>query len=315
MRRDLCYNSTSSAGAAAIFVWDFLLTIHLEVEYMWPAQWNFVKILFILTRYLPFVDLTLVLFYEMNPSTSTRACNILYSVAGWFIVMGIVIAEVILVLRTWTIWGRGKRIGYVLVTVSIVCLVPVLVIQKIFLDSIVFPPNPGRETLGLGFLLSSPFFPELTGLKMHANPHRLHRGFKFHCGNSVRDIRDHSHGGEGSSTIVAGSRKVAAVLYRDGVLFFCYLFGVSLINLIVIVTSPSHLAPANLLATFQRVMHSCLSARVLLNLRQAHRDELESPSNAESGPLRHPTYSQTEVSQDVEASYFTTLQDQVIEIS
>lgn len=93
-----------------------------------------------------------------------------------------------------------------MVTVSIVCLVPVLVIQKIFLDSIVckffsslphehlvdiagsVPPNPGRETLGLGFLLSSPFFPELTGLKMHANPHRLHRGFKFHCGNSVRDM-------------------------------------------------------------------------------------------------------------------------------
>lgn len=72
------------------------------------------------------------------------------------IVIGIIIAEstwmllgeegptltriyspVILVVRTWAIWGRGKRIGYALLAASILAVVPVLVIENIFLKSIV----------------------------------------------------------------------------------------------------------------------------------------------------------------------------------
>lgn len=43
--------------------------------------------------------------------------------------------QVIVVLRTWAIWERGKRIGYVLVAVSIGCLVPSLVLQSISFNS------------------------------------------------------------------------------------------------------------------------------------------------------------------------------------
>ena len=44
---------------------------------------------------------------------------------------------VILVVRTWAIWGRGKRVGYTLLAASIFAVVPVLIIENIFLKSIV----------------------------------------------------------------------------------------------------------------------------------------------------------------------------------
>lgn len=43
-------------------VYDFLLSFPDEVNLIWPSRWNLIKVLFFLTRYLPFLDISLVLF-------------------------------------------------------------------------------------------------------------------------------------------------------------------------------------------------------------------------------------------------------------
>ena len=43
-------------------VYDYFLTLSREVELIWPSNWNFVKYLFFLTRYLPFLDVSVVLY-------------------------------------------------------------------------------------------------------------------------------------------------------------------------------------------------------------------------------------------------------------
>ncbi|KAF9014840.1 hypothetical protein BDZ89DRAFT_962522, partial [Hymenopellis radicata] len=42
-------------------VYDYLLTLDQEVELVWRAKWNVTKILYLATRYLPFVDIVVVL--------------------------------------------------------------------------------------------------------------------------------------------------------------------------------------------------------------------------------------------------------------
>lgn len=37
-------------------LYDWVLTIHLEVKHVWLANWNYTKILFLLTRYLPIAN-------------------------------------------------------------------------------------------------------------------------------------------------------------------------------------------------------------------------------------------------------------------
>ncbi|KAF9010810.1 hypothetical protein BDQ17DRAFT_1234079 [Cyathus striatus] len=44
--------------------YETLLTFDLEVNLIWNAKWNVVKVLFILTRYLPFFDTTISICYD-----------------------------------------------------------------------------------------------------------------------------------------------------------------------------------------------------------------------------------------------------------
>ena len=39
-----------------MFVYDYLLTIGMEVDLVWSSKWGFMEVVYILQRYLPFVD-------------------------------------------------------------------------------------------------------------------------------------------------------------------------------------------------------------------------------------------------------------------
>ncbi|KAJ3481661.1 hypothetical protein NLI96_g7506 [Meripilus lineatus] len=271
--------------AVAIFVWDYLLTIHLEVDYMWPAKWSLVKVLFMLTRYSPIVDLPLALFLDTRPRIPVEACHILFLVRFWSATMGISIAWILLALRTWAIWGRGKRLGCALVVVYIGCSAPTLVFEKILLDSTtctLFSPPPHdsvdvagtvvpkneHETMSFGCMSTRPYPTQIViwGLVMVTIFETfviiltLVNGFRK---GSFREERIER---------VGGRRSVVVVLYRDGFLYFIYLFCITLVNIIMTAAIPGTRGPVNLL-TLQRVMHSCLGARVLFNLRKAHKVE------------------------------------------
>ncbi|TCD64262.1 hypothetical protein EIP91_004301 [Steccherinum ochraceum] len=284
-------------ASAALLVYDFILTFPAEVTLIWPSQWNLVRILFFLTRYLAFVDMSLVLFYQTKTNVTVETCKRTYFPAGWLIVIGISIAEIILVVRTWAIWGRSKRIGIALGVVSVVALTPVLVIEHLFLNSLTFAPYPnpatpgclltgGSSVIAISFVIVIMFETFVLILTL------------------VKGVQHYR---------IAGNRGFVSVLYRDGILFYIYLLRgwsrssilllaseatavVSLINLIVIVTAPRELA--DILAIFQRVLHSCLSTRVLLNLREARARETHLPS-LNSTPLQHLSFEPTQNSADV----------------
>ena len=48
-------------------VYDYLLTFPLEISFVWPARWTAIKVLFLLTRYMPFVDGGLLLYCKPFP--------------------------------------------------------------------------------------------------------------------------------------------------------------------------------------------------------------------------------------------------------
>lgn len=43
-------------------VYDYFITFEREVEFIWPSKWTFIKTLFFVTRYSPFLDVTLDVF-------------------------------------------------------------------------------------------------------------------------------------------------------------------------------------------------------------------------------------------------------------
>ena len=79
-------------------------------------------------------------------------------------------------------------------------------------------------------------------------------------------------------------------------------------------TSTSHKLPTQSSSSFQRVLHSCLSTRVLLNLREARARETHLPS-LNSTPLQHLSFEPTQNSADVAIEVQRRWDDVVLDIS
>ncbi|KAF8992583.1 hypothetical protein BDQ17DRAFT_1457082 [Cyathus striatus] len=75
--------------------------LHFVVHiFIWKRNWNVVKILFMITRYLPFIAATFSLTIQFLPHTSAVKCKTLYTTIACLSI-GLFIAESILTLRTW----------------------------------------------------------------------------------------------------------------------------------------------------------------------------------------------------------------------
>jgi len=202
-----------------------------------------------MTRYLVFADTVLVLVHQfqiLNP----RQCGIIFTTIGWGLGVGVGIAEVILAMRTWVIWGRNKNIAWGLGILLVALWVPLFFFLNEALTSLVFtiPPNPNtpgcfllkqKNILFVCFILIMTFETVVLTLTL---------------------IKGLEHFRAATSPLVT-------VLYRDGVLNYIYLFILSLINLAVITSAPHGFT--TLLTAMQRVAHAILSGRILLHLRKA----------------------------------------------
>ena len=70
----------SLVAASTFFVWDYILTIPLELDLVWRSKWNALKFIYLVQRYLPFVDTVgLVLYREWLPLRSYVPSSRLFS--------------------------------------------------------------------------------------------------------------------------------------------------------------------------------------------------------------------------------------------
>ncbi|KDR72837.1 hypothetical protein GALMADRAFT_228526 [Galerina marginata CBS 339.88] len=98
----------------SLVVFDYIFTLDKEVKYVWSCPCSIGLVLFYLNRYLPFIDIILFSQIVLNTSTSSMACSVLARFSAWFIVIGMMISQTIIILRTYAIWGRRKLIFWIL---------------------------------------------------------------------------------------------------------------------------------------------------------------------------------------------------------
>ncbi|TCD65720.1 hypothetical protein EIP91_002296 [Steccherinum ochraceum] len=179
----------------------------------------------------------------------------------------IIIAEYILAVRTWAIWNRHKAVGICLLSLYCIAVVAACVVQGLFLKTLTFASSPsaavpgclligGNSAVGINFVIVI-IVETAVVIFIDAN---------------VSKVR-----------LARSRRGVAYVLYRDGLIFYAYLLGISVINFISTLTFPSY--AGDLLTGLQRVLHSCLTSRVILNLREASKRTDESIFSANTAQL------------------------------
>ncbi|GJE98669.1 hypothetical protein PsYK624_149040 [Phanerochaete sordida] len=233
-----------------VLVVDWVYLFSDEWEHIWKRRWTFAEFLYLCTRYMPFIDVSISLVYYLSPTISPKECLANYATGTWLLVVGFAIAELILVWRTYAIWDKSRKImwGVGLVWAAMVLAnVPILTIFTLSLD---FGPQPLAAIPGCNLVNASDiafgsFFSVLL-IEAVVVALTVYKG--------VQDVR------RSSSTLVR-------TLYRDGVLYFVCLLAMSLGNVLVILAAPVEYF--DLLINLTRVLHAILCCRVILHLRQA----------------------------------------------
>ncbi|KAF8868496.1 hypothetical protein BD779DRAFT_1635113 [Infundibulicybe gibba] len=100
-------------AAYLVQIYDWFLTVESELAFIWSPKWNLGTLLYFLTRYPAFVD-TAILFYISTGYYNTLSPPVrplLWGVSGWVFLLGIVVAEAIMAICVWAMWGRGRRMA------------------------------------------------------------------------------------------------------------------------------------------------------------------------------------------------------------
>ncbi|TDL15422.1 hypothetical protein BD410DRAFT_845218 [Rickenella mellea] len=160
--------------------------------------------MFMLNRYTPFTD-TFLAFYLQFASPSTRACVIGSTVYGWITLFGVLLSEIILMMRVYALWALRRSILIVLVIIAMVLYVPAISIVEIIAKSYqdigaptgCWKPTLGAKTIFLLFVILL-----------------------------ISETLGHTHS------------RLLIRIYRDGLIYYLYLFAISLTNLIIPLAAP-----------------------------------------------------------------------------
>ncbi|KAJ7115328.1 hypothetical protein C8R44DRAFT_880636 [Mycena epipterygia] len=246
-----------NVASMAILVFDYCLTFNLEVSLIWPSRMSLAKVLFFCARYTPFFDVPVGLYYILRPNVALKDCYNLNLTSTVMSVFGIAIGEAILILRTYALSGRDRKILVVFGTIYAVGALSTVVMVGIFLRSMTFGPPilaaiPGCNQTGGNFILIGICFIIVLVNETALMSYTLWLG-----------VKKYRH-----------SRNLfIATLYRDGIMYFIFLCFGSATNFAILVAGAGELQ--ELLNTFLRVMHSVLSSRVLLHVRDVERKRME----------------------------------------
>ncbi|OCB89035.1 hypothetical protein A7U60_g3843 [Sanghuangporus baumii] len=232
-----------------ILVYDYILTFEDERTLIWPGQWTVTKVLFLFTRYLPFIDLSIPVIRHASKDLSPKACELSYQSSIWLINVGFLTAELILLIRTWAIWERSRLITVILGIWATLNLVAEFVVMGFFMTALGFTSQPHGLPdclLTSGNLLIRSVWIILMVYEAGIIVLLAIKGSQLR-----RDL---------------GSSALYRALFRNGTIFCVYVFALSVANVIIISALPHRLA--SLLASIESVTHAILAQRLLLTLRK-----------------------------------------------
>jgi len=231
----------------AVLAFDYCINLDMEVTLTWNRSWGFVRILFVLARYLPFLDVPIDLYYSLVPK-SMAICLPLYQAASWINIIGTVAAESLLLIRTWVLWGRSRTVLIGLIALAVACIAGSGVVGAIALRSMTLGPPP----------LSTSGCYQAHSVSIYAWDYVILAAFELvilvlTVYQAFRHLR-RSH----SFLIMR--------LYGDGIFYVLCILAMSAVNIIALSALPHEYQ--ELIDTLQAVMHSVLASRLIFNLRR-----------------------------------------------
>ncbi|KAG1769675.1 hypothetical protein EDD22DRAFT_151575 [Suillus occidentalis] len=116
---DLQVSKFANIGAFAILIFDFCITFQDEVKWTWSRPWDITRVIFVISRYLPFIGSALTAYAALRvsgPPAPSLAENSIH-------ILSIVAAEGLLLIRTWAFWQKSKTVLIGLIAYSMVTII------------------------------------------------------------------------------------------------------------------------------------------------------------------------------------------------
>ncbi|KDR72731.1 hypothetical protein GALMADRAFT_252945 [Galerina marginata CBS 339.88] len=259
----VAFVSKGEVAAAALYLWDYLLTVGMEIELVWTSRWNVIKVLFLVQRYLPLLDTCILTLYrDLQPGRTGNGCTVIEMATGFMYVGGYVVAEALLTFRVWALWERSRTLAFILPVAFAVCWAPAFVVMYYFQQSLRFSPAPIPGVPGCFVIAASEILKWCWVSLIIWNAFTLF----LMLIPGMRHYRSQLH-----------SSLLYSVVYRDGTFYFFFLFVLSIINIVLTVT----VVPTKrfFISSLERCLHSMLASRVILHMR----DHARLPPEWESG--------------------------------
>ncbi|EGN96483.1 hypothetical protein SERLA73DRAFT_141908 [Serpula lacrymans var. lacrymans S7.3] len=283
---DLQTTKYLNVAGLAIWIFDYVLSFESEIRLVWGRKWDATRILFSLARYLTLVGVIMTVYAAVQ--TRTGNCAPFGDVSNVFHILSIIVAEGLLIMRTYAFWQRSKRLMIWLLGFAVISLVAAMVLSRLIqgpaekpnLGGCVFVSSKTGAAIQYSFLIN--YECVLLGLTM----------YKF-----VKHYR------RNKSALVTA-------LYWGSIKYMSCMIIVTLANIVVSVALP--IGYRNALDTLQLVLHSILASRILFDLRETdareHIDVLPIASSIyfskEGGSSESSTFADSQESMSPESTMF-----------
>jgi len=238
-------------SAIVLLLYDTVINFSDEIHLIWLQRLSVGKVLYIVTRYGCFLDVAVAFLYSFSSALSVDSCRVVYEIANWIMTFGVHTCQVVLIIRTYAIWGQNRFILAYLCGIQLTAITSCIFLLYFSNKSVIFMPSPSPTLVSCVPILGNNklFFDYCLVLVVEINFLfvLLVKGFSQWRINSTPFVR---------------------TLYRDGVVYFVVLFSVSLTNVIFVETSFN--TPYFYIATeHQRIFISIFASRLIINVRKA----------------------------------------------
>ncbi|KAG2065279.1 hypothetical protein BDR04DRAFT_1108733 [Suillus decipiens] len=245
----------TNVAALAILVYDYFITLHSEVQWIWGRKWGIIRTAFTISRYAPIAG-ALMTSYSAFKTWGMQNCTPFNDALNGIHFLGFIASEGLLICRVYAFSGKQKAYLIILLSFGLVILV----------TSVILSAAP------INFSISGPVPPPcmFEGTRRSALPYALLTFFEIVLMCTTVFLRYRHY--LGSHTALVKS------IYRDGLLYMFCIMMISTGN--VIVTAVLPLSYHEMLNIPQIVTHSVLASRILFNL-QANRETYQFTNSIE----------------------------------
>ncbi|KAJ7873092.1 hypothetical protein B0H14DRAFT_2720921 [Mycena olivaceomarginata] len=111
-------NNTIAVACLALLTYDTLLNVDMEYRHIWKSKGSLIKCLYLWSRYATFLDVTLEALRRADADVNLdpAKCTAISTFISVYSTFGIGITEIILMVRTYALYGRSKKLlGFFLI--------------------------------------------------------------------------------------------------------------------------------------------------------------------------------------------------------